>query len=285
MLTVAAGEASGFTYEQWSMVYNALSFGIAAMGSATIFFWLMIQNVAKPFKPALAITGIVTFIATYHYFRIFNSWVDAFGVTYDAKDEIFAVTSSGQPFNDAYRYVDWLLTVPLLLIELILVMQLSAEETSSKAWTLGISSALMVALGYPGEVQDDPQGRWLWWAAAMVPFFYVVYELVVGLSAATDAQSPRVASIISSARYLTAFSWLTYPFVYMIKGVGLEGAMATALEQVGYSLADVVAKAVFGVLIWRIAHEKTLAMEDELAGYASNAQSATKLKGLLANAH
>ena len=71
----------------------------------------------------------------------------------------------------------------------------------------------------------------------------------------------------------------------MIKGVGLEGAMATALEQVGYSLADVVAKAVFGVLIWRIAHEKTLAMEDELAGYASNAQSATKLKGLLANAH
>jgi len=285
MLTVAAGEASGFTYEQWSMVYNALSFGIAAMGSATIFFWLMIQNVAKPFKPALAITGIVTFIATYHYFRIFNSWVDAFGVSYDAKDEIFAVTSSGQPFNDAYRYVDWLLTVPLLLIELILVMQLSAEETSSKAWTLGISSALMVALGYPGEVQDDPQGRWLWWAAAMVPFFYVVYELVVGLAAATDAQSPRVASIISSARYLTAFSWLTYPFVYMIKGVGLEGANATALEQVGYSLADVVAKAVFGVLIWRIAHEKTLAMEDELAGYASNAQSATKLKGLLANAH
>ena len=193
------------------------------MGSATIFFWLMIQNVAKPFKPALAITGIVTFIATYHYFRIFNSWVDAFGVTYDAKDEIFAVTSSGQPFNDAYRYVDWLLTVPLLLIELILVMQLSAEETSSKAWTLGMSSALMVALGYPGEVQDDPQGRWLWWAAAMVPFFYVVYELVVGLAAATDAQSPRVASIISSARYLTAFSWLTYPFVSRWGGVSTEG--------------------------------------------------------------
>ena len=76
MLTVPAGEFSGLSFEDWSIVYNALSFGIAAMGSATIFFWLMIHNVAKPFKPALAITGIVTFIATYHYFRIFNSWCD-----------------------------------------------------------------------------------------------------------------------------------------------------------------------------------------------------------------
>jgi len=265
MLMVPAGEASGFTYGEWSMVYNALSFGIAGMGSATIFFWLMIHNVAKPFKPALAITGIVTFIATYHYFRIFNSWCDAFTVQYDGKLGDFAVTSSGQPFNDAYRYVDWFLTVPLLLIELILVMQLPAGEASGKMWTLGLSSALMVALGYPGEIQDGPGARLQWWAAAMVPFMYVVYELVVGLSEATQRQIPRVASITSSARYLTAFSWLTYPAVYMIKGVGLSGASSTALEQVGYSLADVTAKAIFGILIWRIAHEKTLAMEEEVS--------------------
>ena len=263
MLMVPAGEASGFSFEQWSMVYNALSFGIAAMGSATIFFWLMIHNVAKPFKPALAITGIVTFIATYHYFRIFNSWTDAFDVQYDAKLGAFSVTSTGQPFNDAYRYVDWLLTVPLLLIELILVMQLPSGEASSKMWTLGLASALMVAMGYPGEIQDDPAGRWFFWACSMVPFLYVVYELVVGLAEATARQAPSVASITSSARYLTAVSWLTYPFVYMIKGVGLEGATATAAEQVGYSIADVVAKAIFGILVWRIAHEKTLLMEEQ----------------------
>ena len=64
VLHVSAGEWSGFSYDQWSMVYNVLSFGIASMGSATIFFWLMVSNVAKPFKPALAITGIVTLIAT-----------------------------------------------------------------------------------------------------------------------------------------------------------------------------------------------------------------------------
>merc|ERR1712113_287929 len=81
---------------------------------------------------------------------------------------------TGQPFNDAYRYVDWVLTVPLLLIELILVMGLPAEETVSKSWNLGVASAIMVALGYPGEIQDNPQGRWMWWFFAMIPFLYVV---------------------------------------------------------------------------------------------------------------
>merc|ERR1712187_424400 len=59
---------------------------------------------------------------------------------------------TGVPFNDAYRYMDWLLTVPLLLIEILLVMKLSPEEYSSKAWTLGFGSALMIVSGYYGEL-------------------------------------------------------------------------------------------------------------------------------------
>merc|ERR1712203_1215306 len=136
--------ATDFTYAQWSAVYNALSFGIAAMGSATIFFWLQLANVSKSYRTALTITGIVTFIATYHYIRIFNSWVEAFEVANkDGGD--YVAKLSGAPFNDAYRYVDWLLTVPLLLLELILVMKLPAEQTSSMSWKLGIASAVMVA--------------------------------------------------------------------------------------------------------------------------------------------
>merc|ERR1711988_1021753 len=229
----------------------------------TLFSWLMIGNVAKPFKPALAITGIVTFIATYHYFRIFNSWNDSFVVFFKPSQNGYVVFPSGAPFNDAYRYVDWLLTVPLLLIELILVMQLPAEEASFKMWTLGSMSALMVAIGYPGEVGNDAAARWGYWAAAMVPFAYVLYELYFGLAEATKKQAPNVASLTAQARYLTAISWLTYPAVYMIKGVGLGGPTATTYEQVGYSIADVVAKAVFGCLIWGIAHEKSKLMAEE----------------------
>merc|ERR1711907_616394 len=136
--------------------------------------------------------------------------------------------------NDAYRYVDWLLTVPLLLIELILVMRLPAEESASLSWKLGASSAIMVALGYPGEIQND----------------------------ATQRQPSSAQGLVTQARYLTAISWLTYPFVYIIKSVGISGPVATTWEQVGYSVADFSAKAVFGVLIWAIVAEKSKLEEE-----------------------
>jgi len=252
---------SDFTYGQWSLVYNSLSFGIAGMGSATIFFWLQLQNVNKNYRTALIITGLVTAIATYHYVRIFNSWVDAFKVN-NSDGGDYSVAVSGAPFNDAYRYVDWLLTVPLLLIELILVMKLPKEETVALSWKLGLASAVMVALGYPGEIQDDLSVRWFWWALAMVPFAYVVITLVAGLNEATSKQPESVKGLVVGARYLTVVSWLTYPFVYIIKNIGLAGTVATTYEQVGYSIADVVAKAVFGVLIWAIASGKSAEEKD-----------------------
>jgi len=246
----------GFTYGQWNAVYNALSFGIAGMGSCMIFVWLQLPNVNKNYRTALIITGLVVAIATYHYVRIFNSWVGAFTVKNENGGD-YTVALTGEPFNDAYRYVDWLLTVPLLLIELILVMKLPAEETKSKSWQLGVLSGLMVAFGYPGEIQDNPAGRWLWWALAMLPFLFVVFTLVAGLNDAVSKQPEEAQGLVNAARYLTAISWLTYPGVYIIKMVGLSGTAATTYEQIGYSISDVTAKAVFGILIWAIASTKS----------------------------
>merc|ERR1712118_300883 len=107
-----------------------------------------------------------------------------------------------------------------------------------------------------GEIQDSPSGRWKFWFLAMIPFLYVVGELAVGLKEASSNQAPSVASLTGYARWLTIISWLTYPFVYIIKMLGISG-VATAGEQIGYSIADVVAKAAFGVLIWAIASEKS----------------------------
>jgi bacteriorhodopsin len=91
----------------------------------------------------------------------------------------------------------------------------------------------------------------------MLPFCYVVFSLLTGLEDATRKQPEEVAGTIRAARLLTVVSWLTYPFVYMVKCIGLAGPLATTLEQVGYSVADIVAKAVFGVMIWKIADGKT----------------------------
>ena len=236
---------------QYSLVYNAFSFAIAVMGAATVFFFLSRSQVAPPYRTAITVTGLVTLIALYHYVRIFASWEGAY-ILVDGSMKLTDVR-----FNDAYRYVDWLLTVPLLLVELILVMRLSASETRAKATKLGLLAALMVVLGYPGEISSDPGTRWLWWSLAMVPFVLIVYDLFVGLKASIATQPKEVRSLVSAARTLTVVSWLFYPVVFIFPMIGFTGGSATTAVQVGYTVADIVAKAVFGVLIYMIAMRRT----------------------------
>ncbi len=243
------------TVGQYELVYNAFSFTIATMGAATLFFWLGRSQVSRYYKTALTITGLVTAIALYHYVRIIESW-DA---PYDVVNG--QISATGIAFNDAYRYVDWILTVPLLLIELILVMRLSRSETWSKSIRLGGLAAIMIILGYPGEISADPTTRWLWWGAAMIPFAWIVYELFAGLSKSIAAQPENVRGLVDTARWLTVLSWSFYPVVFIFPMIGLTGGAAATAIQVGYTIADVVAKAVFGVVIYMIAVRKSEADE------------------------
>merc|ERR1719322_487431 len=123
-----------------------------------------------------------------------------------------APTLTGIPFNDAYRYMDWLLTVALL------VMKLDEATFGSKAWVLGVGSALMIVSGYYGElvVTGDLTPRWICWFLSMSFFLYIVYELLVGLAAATASEADeKIASKIKIAQVMTVISWCTYPVVYL----------------------------------------------------------------------
>ena len=239
------------TANQYLLVYNALSLTFAAMAAATLFFWFGRSQVGSAYKTALTITGLVTAIASYHYFRIFESWTGAHVVANGI------IRSTGAGFNDAYRYVDWLLTVPLLLIELVLVMRLSREETVSKATRLGFAAALMIALGYPGEIAADNATRALWGTLSTIPFIYIVWELFKGLGKAIDRQPESARGLIKQARLLTFASWGFYPIVYMVPYTSLSGASTETALQIGYTIADLVAKAGVGVLIYLIAVRKT----------------------------
>merc|ERR1712161_6621 len=236
------------------------------MGAATtIFLWMRVSSAHEKYKSAVIISGLVTFIAAYHYMRIFNSWVGAYeyaattvagGAMQDS-----APTLTGVPFNDAYRYMDWLLTVPLLLIEILLAMKLDDETYSAKAWTLGFGSALMIVSGYYGElvVTGDLTPRWLCWFLSMMFFLYIVYELLVGLAAATNNESdPVVKSKIQSAQLMTVISWCTYPVVYLIPMlVPNSAAQAVVGIQIGYCASDIISKCGVGLLIYQITYAKS----------------------------
>lgn len=246
------------TFAQYGLVYNALSFTIAVMGAATVFSFLARSQVAPAYRTAMTLTGIVTLIAGYHYIRIFSSWESAFIV------ESGVVRLSNIAFNDAYRYVDWLLTVPLLLIELILVMRLSKAETVSKSVRLGFLAALMVMLGYPGEIASDHGTRWLFFGLSMVPFTFIVFELFFGLRRSIASQPVEARGLINGACWLTIASWSFYPVVFVLPMLGIDGGTANTAVQVGYTIADIMAKAVLGVLIYMIAVRKS-----EADGYYS----------------
>ena len=140
---------------QFNLVYNAFSFCIAAMAAAALFFFNTRAQVAEKYRPALLVSALVVTIAAYHYFRIFNAWDSA----YTLQDVNYLAT--GIPFNDAYRYADWLLTVPLLLIEAVALLALEPKVSRSMLLRLAAAAVIMIATGYPGEISDSINTRLL----------------------------------------------------------------------------------------------------------------------------
>lgn len=239
------------TFGQFDLVYNAFSFAIAAMFGSALFFFNARAQVGQKYQLALLVSGIVVSIAGYHYFRIFESWDAA----YILENGVYTLT--GAPFNDAYRYVDWLLTVPLLLIETVTVLALPMNEARPLLIKLVIASILMIVTGYPGEISTDMTTRIVWGTVSTIPFAYIIYLLWVELSKSLVRQPAGVQKLVSNMRWLLLFSWGVYPIAYLLPVLGITGTTATVGVQVGYTIADVLAKPIFGLLVFAIAIAKT----------------------------
>jgi len=231
------------------------SFTLATMLAAFVFFILVRNEVGEKYRRALVISALVVGVAAYHYFRISESWAGAFAI------ENGMYVPTGKPFNDAYRYVDWLLTVPLLVAELVAVLALSRAKTLSLTFRLGFAAALMVILGYPGEISNVISTRAIWGAIATIPFIYILYVLWGELGKTIASQTDRVRILLRNTRLLLLATWGFYPIVYLLPQLGFTGASVEMGIQVGYSIADVLAKAAYGLMIFAIAQAKTEADE------------------------
>ncbi|KRE94170.1 xanthorhodopsin [Nocardioides sp. Soil774] len=254
-LTLSAG--------QYDLVYNSFSFVIAAMGASLLFFVLVRGSVAPRHRLAITLSTVVVGIALYHYVRIFNSWVDAFTYTGGA------YVQDGIPFNEAYRYVDWLLTVPLLLAELVVVLKLDRGKTRSLLVRLTIAALAMIISGYPGELAAaDSTAKIVWGVVGTLPFLYIVYVLFVELGNSLGRQAPGVIRLLSGLRWILVVTWTVYPVAYFLPVLVDDPVTAEIARQVGYSVADVLAKPLFGLLVLAIALAKS---RDE--GYVESGDS------------
>ena len=199
-----------------------------------------------------------------------HSWHDAYSLVGAA-----GYKGTGAAFNDFYRYADWILTVPLLMVELVSVLRLHSAKATSLLTRLVIAAALMIALGYPGEVINDPS-RWservMWGGLSSIPFFYILYVLWTELTNSLDSQPPAARKLLEVARLVILLTWAVYPIAYALGGTpdalaakagtanaanGVTGANGVVGLQIGYAIADMTAKAGFGVLIYLIAKAKS----------------------------
>ncbi|MEE8600077.1 bacteriorhodopsin-like [Euzebya tangerina] len=240
------------TVGQYELVLNLFSMTIAAFLGGFIYLLGMRSQVARRFQPALLVSAVVLAIAGYHYWRIYGSFQGAFAVSGDVAEP------TGDSFNNAYRYVDWFLTVPLLVIETIAVLALAKAEKRSLLIKLVPAAALMIALGYPGEIAETTGPRLVWGTLSTIPFLYMLYVLWTEMGSALSRQSDAVRVKFRNLRLLLLGTWGVYPIAYLLPVFASEASASLLVgREVGYALADILAKALFGVLIAQIALVKT----------------------------
>lgn len=234
------------------------------MLACTVYTLVSQSRVLPKYRAALVMSSMVTFIAAYHYFRIFNSFNDS-----SMKQAVTIGTSQGS-FNEAYRYVDWILTVPLLLVEVIAVLGLAKSASQSLIWRLVPASAAMIILGYPGEISTHNGTKVLFGVLSTLPFLYILYVLFVELTKSLDRQPEGVAATVSRLRLLLIATWGVYPISYLLP-ILIKNPTVSQManlfvgRQIGYTIADVLAKCVFGLTIYKIAKMKSVAegMKDD----------------------
>jgi bacteriorhodopsin len=226
------------TGDNYQLVYNLLSFGTAVMLGAFVYFLTQMNSVAKAYRSGVAVSAIVVGIAGYHYYRMWSSFAEG-------------------TMNEGYRYADWLITVPLLIVELLVVLGVAADARRKLMTRLIPATALMIALGYPGETSTDNGTKWLWWILAMIPFVYILWVLVGELRAAKSRESGAVSSAINRATMVLLVTWCVYPIAYLFPVIDAESQGLEVLRQAGYTVADITAKALYGLMILGIAKARS----------------------------
>ena len=210
--------------------YVGVTFWIisAAMVAATYFFTVERDRAVGNWKTSLTVAAMVTGIAAIHYFYMRGVWV-----------------STGEsPL--VFRYVDWLLTVPLQIIEFYLILAAIAVVRAALFWKLMIASLVMLVFGFLGEL--GAMSYWPAFAIGMAGWLYIIYEIFAGEASQISAANGTAASqtAFNALRLIVTVGWAIYPIGYIL-GAGEGGAAGLNLI---YNLADFVNKIAFGVVIW-----------------------------------
>jgi len=232
--------------------YVAFTFfiGCMAMLGASVFFFFEMWNVDKKWRTSILISGLITFIAAVHYYYM--------------RDYNLATGQSPTFF----RYVDWLLTVPLMCVEFYLITKKSGATTSLLTKLIA-ASVFMLVTGYIGEaIYPTETQSWIWGFISSLGYFYIVYLIWFGdVAKLANNTSPAVAAANRTLAWFVLVGWAIYPIGYI---AGTEGGLfgMKVLEGVSldvvYNIGDAINKIGFGLTIYALA-QREMAMTSKTA--------------------
>jgi len=222
--------------------FVGISFWLISMAliASTVFFFLERDRVSAKWKTSLTVSGLVTLIAAVHYFYMREVWV----------------TTGTSP--TVFRYIDWLITVPLLMIEFYLILSAIAKVPVGVFWRLMVGTVVMLVGGYLGEA--GYMNVWVAFAIGMAGWAYILYEIFAGEASKINAQQapPSVQSAFNTMRWIVTIGWAIYPIGYFAGYLmGSDPAKSANMLNIIYNLADVLNKIAFGLIIWQVAVSET----------------------------
>lgn len=226
LATIQSGDYVGFTFFIGSM----------AMMAATVFFFFQFTQVEGKWKDSMLIAGLITFIAAVHYFYMRDFWAE----------------TGTSPTE--FRYIDWILTVPLMCVEFYLILR-AVGAKQSLLWKMIGYSLLMLIAGYLGETVFRSQSI-LWGVISTIGYVGIFYEAWFGSAKqlAVNSNDPKLLGAIKALGWFVFAGWAIYPIGYMtIPGGFLDGVLpATALD-LCYNIGDAINKIGFGLVIYTLA--------------------------------
>ncbi|HAI75421.1 MAG TPA: rhodopsin [Microscillaceae bacterium] len=224
---LAANDYVGFTF----------FIGFMAMFAASVFFFMEINRVEGKWKTSLLISGLITMIAAAHYWYMRDYWL-ATG------------TSPTQ-----FRYIDWILTVPLMCVEFYLILKAFGAKMDL-LWKMIFYSLVMLIFGYLGETVYRNNSV-LWGILSTLGYVGILYEVWLGSARqlAKSSNDPVLLNAFSALAWFVLVGWAIYPIGYMaIETDGwLRGVIAIKNMDLIYNIGDAINKIGFGLVIYGLA--------------------------------
>jgi len=219
--------------------FVGISFWLVSMGclAATAFFFLERGSVAAQWRISITVAGLVTGIAFIHYMYMREVWI----------------TTGDSP--TVYRYIDWLITVPLLMIEFYFVLSAVRKVSGGIFWRLLVGSLVMLIGGYAGEAGYI--NSFLGFVIGMAGWIYILYEVFSGEAGRLAAKSGNksLVTAFGAMRMIVTIGWAIYPLGYVF-GYLTGGVDSNSLNII-YNAADFVNKIAFGLIIWAAAMQNS----------------------------